>query len=92
VKKLLAKIAHDFVAHPLMGITNHAAWAERFHDFVASAISGYEKVGIQIRGDIATLRAAVATLEQNGYHAGGFHDDGNGWGIVDLQRQHDQRP
>ncbi len=79
-----AKLIHDLVAHPLLGITDNSAWATRFHDWTASSISSYQDVGIQIRGDIATLRAAVCVLETNGFKVGGFHDDPSGWGIVDL--------
>lgn len=84
VKRYLAGLAHDFLAHPLIGLSGGAAWAWRLHDHVGEvATVGVAGTTLRLDGPARMVQAAMADLERCGWENPGAHfhgTDGRGCG------------
>lgn len=66
--KYIARLLHDGVAHPLIAVTNGAAWAHRFHDWIGVIwASPNPSRSIVIRGESPFVGQAADILEAAGF-------------------------
>ncbi len=83
----LFRLLHDLVAHPLIGVTNSAKWAEDFHDWVGEVASIPPSArGIRLRGPEVEVARALDDLERAGWHVYGAHTHPSGDGCGGVSR------
>jgi hypothetical protein len=65
--KRLALIMHDFVAHPLIAITNGAAWAWKLHDVVGEMATSDQTAITTIAGRPDIVQQVAEDLRAAGW-------------------------
>ena len=78
VKKALGLLIHDFIAHPLIGLTGGSEWAWALHDSVGElATVGVVGTGLKLSGPSNDVELAISQLEREGWHFPARHTHGD---------------